>query len=101
MAYLFRKDNVAQSLRLGFAGAWSKALPDVQEHLDTIQRHYPQLLDSFLPPSERTILSAVDDSNTYSLHTVQQDTLHANVNVDLPGFFTSLSSITTNTLRLH
>ena len=27
MAYLFAKDNVAQSLRLGFAGAWELADP--------------------------------------------------------------------------
>lgn len=53
MAYLFTKDNVMQSLRLGFSGAWTHDHPELPDPLGYIHTHCPQLIDSFVPPSER------------------------------------------------
>jgi hypothetical protein len=81
MAYLFAKDNVLQSLRLGFAGAWAEVRPDLSNPLLLIETHCPQLLRSFVPPSER-IIEDDDDSGLG----VAEDNEHTAVNVDLKGY---------------
>lgn len=53
MAYLFAKDNIAHSLRLGIAGAWKRSMPELAQHVANIERACPQLMDSWVPPAER------------------------------------------------
>jgi hypothetical protein len=48
MAYLFGKDTLLQSLRLGFAGAWVYTHPTLSERLEGIQSCCPNLTSSFL-----------------------------------------------------
>ena len=85
MAYLFAKDVVVQSLRLGFAGAWRQASPDLQDPLELIRQHCPELTESFLPPSERTI-DAIAFAADKEGDNVQQDALHQSVKVSIKGF---------------
>jgi hypothetical protein len=65
MAYLFAKDNIAQSLRLGFAGAWVYAYPELADPLQLIRQHCPHLIDSFLPLSECDH-NIKDDNDSYN-----------------------------------
>lgn len=80
MAYLFAKDNVLQSLRLGFAGAWAEAFPDLSDPLNFIESHCPLLIRSFVPPSERQ-----NDDDGYGLD-VWEDVNHSSVKVDVKGY---------------
>jgi hypothetical protein len=82
MAYLFAKDNVLQSIRLGFAGAWENAFPELTEPLVMIQKYCPQLLYSFVPPSER-IAEEEDDNDEAD---IIEDANHLAVNVDIKGY---------------
>jgi hypothetical protein len=93
MAYLFAKDMVTQSLHLGFAGAWREAFPDLQDPLQVIRQYCPELIESFLPPSERTLSVADNDVN------VQQDPHHRSVKVSIDGFL--LRRDTAMVLQLH
>ena len=80
MAYLFAKDNVLQSLRLGFAGAWAEAFPDLSDPLNFIESHCPLLIRSFVPPSERQV-----DDDGYGID-VHEDADHSAVKVDVRGY---------------
>jgi hypothetical protein len=81
MAYLFAKDVVQQSLRLGFAGAWDYSNPDLAQPLAMIEKHCPLLLRSFVPPSER--FEEHDDTQPTR---VIEDAEHTSVIVDMKGF---------------
>jgi hypothetical protein len=83
MAYLFAKDVVQQSLRLGFAGAWEYTHPNLSDPMAIIKEHCPLLLRSFVPPSERII-----DNNDKGVQVVQ-DEYHTSVGVDIKGYAAS------------
>jgi hypothetical protein len=61
MAYLFNKDRLAQSLRLGFAGAWSYEYPFVSHCLAQIHSRCPRLSSSF---TASFMTDALDTTNT-------------------------------------
>lgn len=85
MGYLFSKDNVQQSLRLGFAGAWEEAFPDLAIPLSLVQNHCPGLVQSFVPPPERVEATADDSEEEEDLDTL--DTAwHSNVILDMKGY---------------
>lgn len=52
MAYLFGKDRLAQSLRLGFAGAWHHKFARLSNRLTSLQESCPYLSGSFISPNE-------------------------------------------------
>jgi hypothetical protein len=52
MAYLFSKDVVRQSIRLGLAESWAQQIPELEEHLDAIRQQCPKLVNSFIPLTE-------------------------------------------------
>ncbi len=49
MAYLFVRDVIQQSLRLGLVGVWDHTYPELIEALDLLNTQYPTLIQSFLP----------------------------------------------------
>jgi hypothetical protein len=86
MAYLFSKDNISQSLRLGFAGGWAKAFPELSGPLKMIEASCPSLIRSFVPHSERYIMDANDDDDDTGGIKVQEDDEHTQVHITLKGY---------------
>jgi hypothetical protein len=96
MAYLFSRERVKQSVRLGFAGAWDHDHPELRPMLDQIQRNCPHLIRSFTPRYEHDLM-VNDDIDVEADITVQEDINHANVQISLKGF---VLLDTNNSLRL-
>ena len=63
MGYLFSRDVLLQSLRLGLAGAWDVTHPEVVEGLRQLELHCPVLIKSFLPRGERDLKDIEDDED--------------------------------------
>ncbi|RDW84612.1 hypothetical protein BP6252_02202 [Coleophoma cylindrospora] len=80
MAYLFAKENVRQSLRLGLAGSWEEAFPELEEPLHMIQEHCPRLVRSFVPLNERSMEMDDNESDDISVEGF------TNVNVSIKSF---------------
>ena len=55
MGYLFAKDVLRQSLRLGLAGAWRVTHPEVIDSLAKLADKCPTLVNSFLPLPEQKL----------------------------------------------
>jgi hypothetical protein len=64
MAYLFGKDTMQQSLRLGFAGAWAHTFPSLSRRLGTIQSHCPNLASSFIGSSRAGLLEPTTEERS-------------------------------------
>ena len=65
MAYLFKKDRLVQSLRLGFAGAWAHKHPLLSQCLSRVQLHCPTLAGSFTNPSLTSISDSQDTQSKF------------------------------------
>ncbi|KAL8915963.1 MAG: hypothetical protein Q9208_008763 [Pyrenodesmia sp. 3 TL-2023] len=88
MGYLFAKDVLKQSMRLGLAGSWDHSHPDLMEALEFLESRCPSLLKSFLPTSEHTIQDAEDETQPQRSHMVDlvEDDQHVAVSLTLHNF---------------
>ena len=80
MGYLFSKDVMAQSLRLGLAGAWNVTHPEIVDALSLIDTACPTLVGSFLPVGEQDM-----DEEHEGTHMVTGDGEHHWVQLSLAG----------------
>lgn len=100
MAYLFAKDVIQQSLRLGLAGAWNHDHPELMEALVLLDEQCPTLVKSFLPVDEQDI--NLDDME--GSHSVKMDDQHCAPQLSLRGFVLNTHSFrvkaTTNLMKL-
>jgi hypothetical protein len=67
-------------LRLGFAGAWAEAFPDLLDPLNFIELYCPLLIRSFVPPLERQV-----DDDGYGVN-VYEDADYFVVRVNMRGY---------------
>ena len=81
MGYLFSRDVMTQSIRLGLAGAWDHHHPELMQALHMVDNLCPSLVQSFLPTGEQTIK---DDNDT--AHTVVGDRQHLRAQLSNGGF---------------
>lgn len=97
MAYLFAKDVVRQSLRLGLAGAWNHEYPELMDALVLLDTQCPTLVKSFLPVDEQGM-----DDVAEGCHSVLADDQHEAGELSLIGFVLNGFQITatTNLMRL-
>jgi hypothetical protein len=95
MGYLFDNDNALQSIRLGFAGAWRYAYPELAQPLLDIRRQCPLIAERFLASIEDPE-HAEDDDEAYT--NVEEDPLHSWVKVNTPGFVVNRAD---NSLNIH
>jgi hypothetical protein len=91
MGYLFAKDVVLQSIRLGLAGAWDYRHPELIEALHLVRKRCPRLMNSFLPDSEHDVAgdsdSDIDVANeAVSGTALKTDPTHVRVRVTVEGF---------------
>ena len=84
MGYLFAKDVMTQSLRLGLAGAWDHGYAEVMEALTGIDDRCPALMKSFLPVGEHDIGESEDHAE--GSHNVVGDAEHFGAQLSLRGF---------------
>lgn len=82
MAYLFAKDVVRQSIRLGLAGAWAHNFPDLEQAMNGLKTACPHLMDSLLPTAEHGNVEIEDEAG----QSVQEDPTHHKVALSLKGF---------------
>ncbi len=81
MAYLFAKDVVLQSIRLGLVGSWEgQGYQELLTAMATIEKHYPRLVNSFLPVSKQDIDKEDEDTQVF------EDSRHRKVRVSQVGF---------------
>jgi hypothetical protein len=66
MAYLFQKDSLRQSFRLGFAGAWQYSHPIATQELNSIEKSCPILVNSLILINETETLASERVSNVSS-----------------------------------
>ena len=85
MAYLFTKDVVRQSIRLGLAGAWAYDYPELNEPLSLLYEKCPRLLNSFVPISEHN-KTEVNDEDALDVLEVIEDDAHKQVRLSNKGF---------------
>jgi len=93
MAYLFSRDVLRQSLRLGLAGGWAQVFPEIEEHLARIKQLCPHLVESFIPPHERDLITGQandngDDDNdaaTNAAENIEEDNNHVHITHTLRG----------------
>jgi len=84
MAYLFSKDCMAQSLRLGLAGAWKLAFPSLLEPLEFIESRCGRLIASFLPRSERVDCADEEEDGYDKIYAHNDD--QTAIRADVKGF---------------
>ena len=82
MGYLFAKDVMTQSMRLGLAGAWDESDPALMEALALVDNRCPTLVQSFLPTHERT----QEDDDESRAHHIHGDIGHTFAQLSLKGF---------------
>ena len=70
MGYLFSRDVMSQSMRLGLAGSW-EYYPQLTEALTLLQEYCPLLVRGFLPIGEHII-----DEDADGAHAVTSDVNH-------------------------
>lgn len=95
--YLFSKDCLHQSLRLGLANAWAQRNPALAASVQELREVCPQLITSFLPPHER--LKATENSPAVIQRTTYTHSIHLWQRVPLsqqPFYIPQLSSRTTD-----
>ena len=80
MGYLFAKDVMKQSLRLGLAGAWAHTHPDVMKKMRILHERCPSLVQSFLPVSEQ------DEVEAETRRRLHPDSDHVRPGLSLSGF---------------
>jgi len=85
MAYLFTKDVVRQSIRLGLAGAWAYDYPELSKPLSLLYEKCPRLLNSFVPTSEHN-MTEVNDEDVLDVLEVMEDDAHKQVRLSNKGF---------------
>jgi ribosomal protein S17E len=79
MAYLFGKDRLAQSLRLGLAGAWHQNYPQLSHQLMSLLGSCPSLIESFMSPNEY-------DENKHKLMNIVPSESSSAGKVDIKAF---------------
>lgn len=84
MGYLFAKDVLRQSIRLGLAGAWDHEYPEISESMDSLKETCPNLVKSFLPVSEHKNEQEEDELALYEppsdmVNQVAEDENHTQV----------------------
>ena len=98
MAYLFAKDVIQQSLRLGLAGAWNHDHPELMSAMQVLDKQCPTLIKSFLPVNEQDL----DDAEGF--HSVTTDSQHCAAQLSWKGFVLGVDSFrikaTTNLMKL-
>jgi hypothetical protein len=100
MAYLFGKDRLAQSLRLGFAGAWHYKYARLSHQLMSLQESCPYLIGSFMSPNE-TDLPCYTKQKLRSVEQVPSGPSHSTDNTNLSVFGQSnLFAPTLHSLRI-
>jgi hypothetical protein len=94
MAYLFEKDILLQSLRLGFVGAWTHTHPSLSQRLARIQSYCPNLARSFIVSCRAGLLEpTIDLAKTRSKYV--SDYNHTGISV-----FVGISIERTNNLSV-
>ena len=96
MGYLFARDVIYQSLRLGLAGAWDHDHPEIVDALRLLDSKCSLLVKSFLPTNEL----AIDDDESSNAQSTNQ---HFSVQLSLRGFSMDghfRMRATTNLMRL-
>ena len=83
MGYLFARDVMTQSLRLGLAGAWSHGHPELVEALSLLDEQCPTLVKGFLPIGEQ---EGVDDGSAEGFNSIEVDDEHRFGQVFMRGF---------------
>jgi hypothetical protein len=99
MGYLFSRERVKQSIRLGFAGAWNHEYPELRAMLDQIETNCPHLMQSFVPRHERGMSDTTDGTEAEAevVARILEDRHHINVRASLRSFTLNKTS---NFLRL-
>ena len=82
MGYLFARDVMKQSLRLGLAGVWNHDHPELMESLELLDTQCPALVHSFLPISEQMD----EDGDDEGSHNVVGDDEHRSAQLSIKGF---------------
>lgn len=82
MGYLFSRDVIQQSLRLGLAGAWDHDFPEMVEALRMLNDECVTLVQSFLPIGEQDL----DEADMEGYHNVIGDNEHRSAQVTMAGF---------------
>ena len=80
MGYLFSRDLLLQSIRLGLAGAWDHGHPHIVAALQQIDSTCPALINAFLPISEQSLDESVQSQD------VASDDQHLRAQVSAVGF---------------
>lgn len=101
MQFLFSRDLVRQSARLGVAGWWA-AYDRIRVSLELVHRHCPRLMNAFAPLAEHglgmpMLLGLHDADADGQSAMVQEDTNHKRVRVSKKGLVISRQN---NALRL-
>ena len=86
MAYLFAKDVLHQSMRLGLAGAWEYDHPELLDALRLLDTQCKTLVQSFLPIGEQANDEDEDDGDTPIHHDALPDDMHLKVRLSMRGF---------------
>ena len=84
MGYLFTRDVMQQSLRLGLVGAWDHDFPEMVEALRMLNDQCATLVQSFLPVGEQD--HDEDEAHAEGFHNVLGDDEHHSSQVSLSGF---------------
>ena len=85
MGYLFAKDVMRQSLRLGLAGAWdSPDYAEIMKALADLDECCPTLVQGFLPIGEQEI--GEDEDHAEGSHNVSGDGEHFAAQLSMRGF---------------
>ncbi|KAL8755627.1 MAG: hypothetical protein Q9184_004742 [Pyrenodesmia sp. 2 TL-2023] len=83
MGYLFAKEMLNQTLRLGFAGSWRAYHPELVEALRHVEDKCPALIQSFQPLTER---DDVDEDEAEDATEVQTDETHVAVRMTIGNY---------------
>lgn len=83
MGYLFARDVMQQSLRLGLVGAWDHDHPEMVEALRMLNDRCDTLVQSFLPVGEQDLN---EDALAEGFHSVLGDDEHHSAQVSMRGF---------------
>ena len=84
MGYLFSRDVMQQSLRLGLVGAWDHDFPEMVEALRMLNDQCATLVQSFLPIGEQD--RDEDEAHAEGYHNVLGDNEHHSAQVSISGF---------------
>ena len=83
MGYLFAKDVMRQSLRLGLAGAWDEHA-EIMQALTELDEYCPTLVQGFLPVGEHEV--GEDEDHAEGSHNVNGDGEHFAAQLSMRGF---------------